>query len=74
MRGYLTGCMQSIPGPLEGDISRKRPSPTMRIDAKAVQLAAARSLSAVALSSLLLLPTLGPVPPALADGDVRAKL
>jgi len=46
----------------------------MRLEA--LGAAAARGLSAVALSSLLLssVPALGPVQPALADGDVRRPL
>merc|ERR1719238_2023365 len=34
-------------------------------------LSATRSVLPIALSTLLLLPTLGPVPPALADGDTE---
>ena len=52
--------------------TRKCCSPRMRLS-PAVS-AAQRSVAAFALSSVLLLPTIGLAPPALADGDVRADL
>ena len=45
----------------------------MRLNLEGLQLAAGRSFGAIALSSILLLPAFGPVPPALADGDVRTQ-
>ena len=43
----------------------------MKLNAGPIIAGAQRSAAAFALSGLLLLPTIGVVPPALADGDVR---
>lgn len=50
---------------------RPLPSIFMKLVAGPIIAGAQRSAAAFALSGLLLLPTIGVVPPALADGDVR---